>query len=154
MSGKWNPNYHLFLLWLFHSSLILFLAYINPNHYTTIDSQYYLESAKNILEGHSYTIREENGFHWNGTFPAGYSLAIALVSFCAKINVLWASKIVNIVATGIWFFFLNLWFGRNKSVLIGCILLLGSFLKLWPHTWSEPLFLVILFCWTYQSYPD
>lgn len=152
MLSKWNSNYHLFLLWIFHSSLVLLLAYINPNHYTTIDSQYYLESAKNILEGHSYTIREENGFHWNGTFPAGYSLAIALVSFCAKINVLWASKIVNIVATGIWFFFLNLWFDRNKSVLIGCILLLGSFLKLWPHTWSEPLFLMILFCWTYQSY--
>lgn len=152
MSGKWNPNYYLLILWIFHSTVILLFAYVNPNHYTTIDSQYYLESAKNILEGHGYTICEENGFQWNGTFPAGYSLIIAFVSFCTKINALWASKIVNIAATGIWLFFLNSWFGRNKSVLIGCILLLGSFLKLWVHTWSEPLFLVILFCWVYQVY--
>lgn len=152
MSGKWNPNYCLIMLWLFHSILILLLAYVNPNHYTTIDSQYYLESARNILDGNGYTILDEKGFQWNGTFPAGYSLAIAIVSFCTKIDVLWASKIVNIGATGIWFFFLNLWFGKSKSVLIGCILLLGSFLKLWAHTWSEPLFLVILFCWVYQLF--
>ncbi|MBE9465451.1 hypothetical protein ACFP1I_22570 [Dyadobacter subterraneus] len=152
MQGKLNPNYSLLILWLFHSSLILLLACINPNHYTTIDSQYYLESAKNILGGNGYTIFEEKGFQWNGTFPVGYSSTIALVSFFTKIDVLWASKIVNISATGIWFSLLNLWFDRSKSVLIGCILILGSFLKLWAHTWSEPLFLVILFCWTYHSY--
>lgn len=152
MSAKRNPNYYLILLWTFHSILILLLVYINPNHYTTTDSQYYLESARNILQGHGYSILEKNGFQWNGTFPAGYSLIIAIVSFFTKTDVLWASKIVNIGISGIWFFLLNLWFGRNKSVLIGCILLLGSFLKLWAHTWSEPLFLVILFCWTYYSY--
>lgn len=152
MLRKWNPNYYLLLLWLFHSTLILLLACINPNHYTTIDSQYYLESGRNILDGNGYTIFEEKDFQWNGTFPAGYSLAIAMVSFFTKIDVLWASKIVNIGTTGIWFFSLNSWFGRSKSVLIGGILILGSFLKLWAYTWSEPLFLVILFCWTYHFY--
>ncbi|MCF0057630.1 hypothetical protein [Dyadobacter sp. CY356] len=152
MQGKWNPNYQLIALWIFHSILVLFLAYINPNHYTTIDSHYYLESAENILDGRGYTIFAENEFKWNGTFPAGYSLAIAFVSLLTKINVLWASKIVNIIASGIWFFFLNLWFGRKQSFLIGCILLSGSFLKLWAHTWSEPLFLVILFYWVYQLF--
>ena len=150
MQSKWKPNHPLILLWIFHSTLVLFLAYINPNHYTTIDSHYYLESAGNILQGHGYTIFEENEFRWNGTFPAGYSLAIAFVSFFTKTHVLWASKIVNIATTGIWFFFLNLWFGRKKSFLTGCILLLGCFLKLWAHSWSEPLFLVILFCWIYH----
>ncbi|WP_159469342.1 hypothetical protein [Dyadobacter sp. 3J3] len=150
MSGKLNPNYSLFTLWIFHGTLVLLLAYVNPNHYTTIDSQYYLESASNILEGHGYTILDETAFQWNGTFPAGYSLAIAFVTFLTKINVLWASKIVNIGSTGILFFFLNVWLGRNKSILIACILFLGSFLKLWAHTWSEPLFLGILFGWTYH----
>ncbi|SEJ61786.1 hypothetical protein SAMN04487995_5509 [Dyadobacter koreensis] len=32
------PDYYLFLIWLLHSGIILFLSYINPNHYTTIDS--------------------------------------------------------------------------------------------------------------------
>ncbi|TKT89743.1 hypothetical protein [Dyadobacter frigoris] len=152
MFRKLNPKYYLLMLWLFHGILILFLAYINPNHYTTIDSQYYLESARNILEGRSYTILEGSQYKWNGTFPIGYPAAIAIVSFFTKTNVLWASKIVNIGATGTWFFILNLWFGKTKSVLIGCILLLGPFLKLWAHTWSEPLFLVILFCWVYHMH--
>lgn len=150
MSGTFTINYPLLLLWLLHSCLILFLAYINPNHYTTVDSHYYLQSAGNIIAGHGYTILESNNYQWNGTFPIGYPAAIALVSIITKTKVLWASKIVNAGASGIWLFFLHRWFGKKKSVVIGCTLLLGSFLKLWAHTWSEPLFLVILSCWMYH----
>ena len=150
MPGTFKINYLLLLLWLIHSGLVLFLAYINPNHYTTLDSQYYLQSADNMLAGQGYTIREGNEYQWNGTFPIGYAAVISFVSFFTKINVLWSSKLVNIAASGIWLFFLNQEFGRRKSVVLGSVLFLGSFLKLWAHTWSEPLFLVVLFCWVYH----
>lgn len=150
MPGTFKTNYLLLILWLIHSGLVLFLAYINPNHYTTIDSQYYLQSADNMLAGQGYTIREGNEYQWNGTFPIGYPAVISFVSFFTKINVLWSSKLVNIAASGIWLFFLNQEFGRRKSVVLGSVLFLGSFLKLWAHTWSEPLFLVVLFCWVYH----
>jgi hypothetical protein len=152
MSGAFTINYPLSILWLLHSCLVLLLAYINPNHYTTIDSHYYLQSASNMLAGHGYTILEGNEYQWNGTFPIGYPAAISMVSSFTKINTLWSSKLVNISASGIWLFFINQWFGKRKSVILGYILFLGSFLKLWAHTWSESLFLIILFCWVFHFY--
>jgi hypothetical protein len=152
MPGTFKTNYLLLLLWLIHSGLVLFLAYINPNHYTTIDSQYYLQSAGNMLAGYGYTILVGNEYRWNGTFPVGYPAVISLVSFLTRTNVLWSSKLVNIAASGIWLFLLNQEFGRRKPVVLSYILFLGSFLKLWAHTWSEPLFLVILFCWAFHFY--
>jgi len=145
------PDYYLFLIWLLHSGIILFLSYINPNHYTTIDSHYYLESATNLLSGKGYTLAENNIYRWNSTFPIVYSLFISIISFVTGTSVLIASKLVNIAASGIWMIYLNRWFGE-KSIMLSCILFFGSFLKLWAHTWSEPLFLIILFCWTYQFY--
>ena len=145
-------DYSLFLIWLLHSAIILLLAYINPNHYTTIDSHYYLESSSNLLSGEGYTLVEDNFYRWNSTFPIGYSLAISSLSFLTGTSVLIASKLVNIAASGIWMIYLNRWFGREKSIILSCILFFGSFLKIWAHTWSEPLFLIILFCWTYQFY--
>jgi len=122
-------DYHLFLIWLLHSAIILFLAYINPNHYTTIDSRYYLESAANLLSGDGYTVIE-NSFHcWNSTFPIGYSLAISIVSILTGTHVPIASKLVNIAASGIWMIYLSHWLGE-KSIMLSCILFFGSFLKL------------------------
>ena len=147
-----NQDYYLFLIWIFHSLLILLLSYINPNHYTTVDSHYYLESASNLLSGKGYSIVENNSCNWNSTFPIGYSLTISCASFLTHTNVLIASKLVNIAASGIWLMYLKRRFGREKSVILSAILFLGCFLKLWAHTWSEPLFLVILFCWTFDFY--
>ena len=66
-------------LWLIQSTLVLALAWINPNHFTTIDSGYYLAAAQNLLDGRGYVVREEGRLVWNGTFPLGYPVAIALV---------------------------------------------------------------------------
>ena len=138
------------LIWLLQSSLIVLLACINPNHYTTIDSRYYLESANNILSGNGYSVFHNKQYIWNSTFPPGYPLAIVVVSFLTQTNALIASKLVNIIASAIWIFCLKRWFGNTRTTVLTCTLLIGSFLKLWTHSWSEPLFLVILFCWTYH----
>ncbi|MCF2445461.1 hypothetical protein L0657_15975 [Dyadobacter sp. CY345] len=151
-SGSKISDYCLFLVWLLHSSIILLLAYVNPNHYTTIDSHYYLESADNLLSGNGYYIFENNFYNWNSTFPPGYSLAISITSLLTTANDLIASKLVNIAASGVWLIYLNRWLGKEKAIILSCILFLGSFLKLWAHTWSEPLFLIVLFCWTYQFF--
>jgi len=139
-------------VWLFHTSLILLLTALNPNHYTTTDSRYYLESAENISAGKGYTILENNSYKWNSTFPIGYPVTISIVSLLTQTSVLIASKLVNILASGVWLICLNRWFGKKKAVILGCILMLGPFLKLWAHTWSEPLFLIVLFSWTYHFY--
>jgi hypothetical protein len=148
MNQRFKPNnYSLLLLWIIQCVIVLLCCFLNPNHFTTIDSQYYLESAQNILNGNGYT-RLENGIYtWNSTFPPGYSILISFVAFVTSLPVLWASKVLNLLASGIWFWQLRKWYGSDKALLTGSLLLFGSFLKLWCHTWSEPLFLVLLFNW-------
>jgi hypothetical protein len=139
----------LILIWLLQSALVLLLAYWNPNHFITVDSTYYLESATHLLhgEGHSYT--ESGKTVWNSIFPLGYPAAIAGVAFVSGLSVLWASKLVNLLASAVFLYLIHRWFGGRKAAVTGCLLLLGQFVKLWAHSWSEPLFLVLLFAWAY-----
>ncbi|TDB64140.1 hypothetical protein [Arundinibacter roseus] len=139
----------LVVLWLVQVSFVLFLTAINPNHFTTIDSGFYLQSASMLLQGKGYTYLDQGQLIWNGIFPMGYSAAIAAVSWLSGLPVLWASKAVNLLASGTFLGLLYRWFGTRRAVFSGLILLLGPFLKLWAHTWSEPLFLVLLFGWAY-----
>lgn len=137
----------LVLIWLGQSALVLVLAYLNPNHFTTIDSGYYLESATHLLRGEGHTYLANGRLIWNGIFPIGYPATIALVALLTGLSPLWASKVVNLLASAVFLYLLRRWFGERKAVITGCILLLGQFVKLWVHTWSEPVFLVLLFAW-------
>jgi hypothetical protein len=139
----------LLLIWLAQGTLVLVLAYLNPNHFTTIDSGYYLQSATHLLHGGGHTYLANGRLIWNGTFPLGYPATISLVALLTGLSPLWASKVVNLLASAVFLHLLRHWFGERKAVVTGCILLLGQFVKLWAHTWSEPLFLVVLFAWAY-----
>lgn len=142
----------LLLTWLLHSAIIMLLTYVNPNHYTTIDSHYYLASASHWLCAINFNIAGRNFYDGDSIFPIGYPAAISAVSLLTSTHVLIASKLVNILASGVWLIYLKRWFGKERASWLFGILFLGSFLKLWAHTWSEPLFLIILFCWTYHFY--
>jgi len=142
-------TFFLLLIWLGQTTLVLLLAYLNPNHFTTIDSGYYLESATHLLRSEGHTYLDNGRLMWNGIFPAGYPITIALVSWFTGLSSLWASKVVNLLASAVFLYLLRRWFGERKAIVTGFILLLGQFVKLWAHTWSEPLFLVLLFAWAY-----
>jgi hypothetical protein len=142
-------------LWLAQASLVLLLAWANPNHFTTIDSGYYLASAQYLLEGRGYLMQEANGqLVWNGTFPPGYPALIALVALLTQLPVLWASKILNLLAAAGLLVFIFRKSGKRPALLMGALLLLGPFVKLWAHTWSEPLFLVLLLVWVYSFFQE
>jgi hypothetical protein len=147
MTGKY-PIF-LVLIWLLQSALVLLLAYWNPNHFTTVDSGYYLQSASQLLRGEGHSYLENGRTVWNSIFPLGYPAAIAGVALVSGLPVLWASKLVNLLASAVFLYLLHRWFGDRKAVQGGVVLLLGQFVKLWAHTWSEPLFLVLLFAWAY-----
>lgn len=147
-------RYLLPLLWVGQVGLVLLLALFNPNHFTTIDSGYYLASAQYLLDGQGYVYKEGERLVWNGIFPLGYPLCIALVAFLTQLPVLWASKLVNLLASAGLLLFVQRRWGVNKALLMGALLLLGPFVKLWAHTWSEPLFLTLLFLWTYYFFSD
>lgn len=137
-------RYKYLLVWILQSAVVITLVVLNPNHYTTPDSAYYLQSAQSLLDGDGYTIRENGQQVWNGTFPIGYPLLIAVISWISQLPVLWSSKIANLLCSALLILLFRKWYGGEKGLFFSCILLLGPFLKLWAHTWSEPLFLLVL----------
>ncbi len=139
-------------MWLVQVVIVGILALINPNHYTTINSGYYLSSANYLLTYDGYVIKEGTRIIWNGVFPMGYAVLIAAVAFILNIKVLLASKIVNLLFSGIWLIYLNKWFGTKTALMTGSLLLFGGFLKIWAHTWSEPVFLIVLFFLFYRNF--
>ncbi|WP_247237269.1 hypothetical protein [Telluribacter sp. SYSU D00476] len=147
-------RYLLPLLWVGQVGLVLLLALFNPNHFTTIDSGYYLASAQYLLDGQGHVYEEGGRLVWNGIFPLGYPLCIAIVAFLTQLPVLWASKLVNVLASAGLLLIVQRKWGVNKALLMGALLLLGPFVKLWAHTWSEPLFLTLLFFWVYYFFSD
>jgi len=144
-----NRPLQLTSLLLSTGGLILSLCALNPTHFTSVDSGYYLQSATNLLSGRGYVITEGNRPVWNGIFPIGYSALIALFSFLTTLPVLWASKLVNLVAVGLSAFAWMHRLGTTRTVWILSIWWLGGFLKILASTWSETVFLVILAEWVW-----
>lgn len=129
------------------------LIAVNPGHYTSVDSGYYLQSAGHLLAGRGYRVVEAGRLVWNGTFPVGYSALIALFSYLFGLPELLSSKLVNYAAVGVSGY---VWFGRadlvhrNRPTWFLSVWGLGGFLRLMAYTWSETLFLVGLAEWVWQ----
>lgn len=137
------------LLMLLTGGLVLGLCAVNPNRFTSVDSGYYLQSATNLLGGRGYVISDNGQLIWNGIFPIGYSLLIALSSFLTNLPVLWASKLVNILAVSLsaiaWLYRI----GTTRTLWLLSVWWLGSFLKILASTWSETVFMVVLAEWVW-----
>lgn len=125
------------------------LVLLNPTHFTSVDSGYYLQSAANLLSGRGYVVGEDGRWVWNGTFPIGYPALIALSSGLTGLPVLWASKLVNgtavVLSTGLWLRRV----GPGRTIWLLSIWWIGGFLRILAYTWSETLFLVLLAEWVW-----
>ncbi len=144
-----NRPLQLTLLLLATGGLVLGLCVVNPNRFTTVDSGYYLQAATNLLNGQGYVIRDNGQLVWNGIFPIGYSVLIALSSFLTNLSVLWASKLVNVLAVSLsaiaWLYRI----GTTRTLWLLSVWWLGGFLKILASTWSETVFLVVLAEWVW-----
>ncbi|WP_288424880.1 hypothetical protein [uncultured Spirosoma sp.] len=139
-----NRPLQLTLLLLVTGGLILGLCVVNPNRFTTVDSGYYLQSATNLLNGQGYVISNNGQLAWNGIFPIGYSILIALSSFLTNLSVLWASKLVNVLAVSLSAIAWQYRIGTIRTLWLLSVWWLGGFLKILVSTWSETVFLVVL----------
>ncbi|MBO0934809.1 hypothetical protein [Fibrella aquatilis] len=138
----------LFAIWLLLGGLIGGLSYVNPNHFTSPDSTYYLAFAGWLvgLDGNRYG-HVSTG--WDGTFPLGYPLLIGLLARATGLSLLVASKVLNVGLVGI---FLLIWrrrLGARRAVWVGSVLLLGGFVRILTYTWSEWAFLILLLEWAW-----
>ena len=144
----------LVVIGLTQAIVVTILVAANPNHFTTIDSHYYLEAAQHLTEGKGYVVGQAGAEAWNATFPIGYSALIALVSGLTGLPVLGASKVLHLLLSSGWLWWVRATFSPGRAVLIGALLLVGTYLKLWAHTWSEPAFLVVLSMWVWYFFKE
>ncbi len=138
----------LLAIWLLLAGLIGGLSYLNPNHFTSPDSTYYLAFAGWLvgLDGNQYG-HVSTG--WDGTFPLGYPLLIGLLARGTGVSLLVASKVLNVGLVAV---FLVIWrrrLGARRAVWVGSVLLLGGFVRILAYTWSEWVFLILLLEWAW-----
>ena len=159
------------LFYIFISLTILLRCYTESTNYCSPDSKYYLEVANNIKNGLGPVGPEVFGYDstqkslipyytktkfgdpdsytktYFAVWPLAYPVSIVGISYITHINVLWASKIFNIVLLGITFLLLYHLFGSNAG---SGIFYFGSFtmIEISSYTWSEnlviPLFLLFI----------
>lgn len=130
-------------LWLLLTGLITGLSLLNPTHYLSVDSHYYLSMAGWLvgLNGDQYGHVSAG---WESTFPVGYPLLIGALARLTGTSLLVASKLVQSLLIG---GFLLIWqrrLGSNTALWMGSVLLLGGFVRILVYTWSEWAFLVVL----------
>ncbi len=131
------------------TAALVVLVILNPTHFTSVDSGYYLQSAANLISRRGYFVEEDGRWVWNGTFPIGYPALIAAGSGLTGLPVLWASKLINIIAVvlsaGLWLRRV----GPVRTLWLLSIWWIGGFLRILAYTWSETLFLVLLAEWVW-----
>ncbi|MEZ0607328.1 hypothetical protein ACAW74_02380 [Fibrella sp. WM1] len=130
-------------LWLLLTGLIAALALGNPNHFLSVDSQYYLSMAGWLvgLNGDQYG-HVSTG--WDSTFPVGYPLLTGGLARLTGTSLLAASKGLQSLLVGVFFWVWRRRLGSTTTGWMGSVLLLGGFLRILAYTWSEWTFMVLL----------
>lgn len=136
-------NIWLALIFFIYCAFIIFQTIYDENGFITSDSAHYLQLAQNILNGEGLStenyVAEMSTYF--ATWPIGYPLLIASISFVTGIGVVWASKIVNMICLLFCLILLERLFGR-RSVTVALVFFISTFTALFVYTWSEVPFLL------------
>lgn len=126
---------------------------VEGTHYTSPDSEFYLRTASNILEGKgllgpvTYPFDKATPEYYFAIWPAGYPLLIAGISWLFACPPLVATKMINMLALGAIFLLCFRWIGPKAwfPLLAFCSF---DMLEVFSYSWSEPPFLVfvVFFC--------
>lgn len=151
-----NTPFVLISIYLLSVLTISLRVAVEPGHYTTPDSGYYLAAAESIMEGEGLWIKPAAaGLNdtvdermYLAIFPAGYPLLIAAVSAVTGLPPLPASKIVNLIFLGLTIWLLWKWIGYLAWVP-SLYFFSYAMLEVYSHTWSEGpfMFFVVLLCY-------
>lgn len=134
-------------------SLLVVLNFLSsPDGFISPDSANYLKLSQNISDGNGYFVsnngipeRKEKLF---AIWPAGYPTLIASFSLIPGLNVVWASKILNISLLGVSLIIVRFLFSLNGH-LLGASFIFGSYITIYSFTWSEAPFITFLLAYCY-----
>lgn len=140
--------YQQILFYIFISCIIIFRIQVEKYHFITPDSIEYLTAAKNLILGNGAKSTSGKFFSY---WPLAYPSLIALVSKITEIEVVWASKILNLFLLGISIFLINIIYKKHTNL---AVFYFGSYslLEIYSHTWSECLSTPLLLLYIYTLF--
>ncbi|SFD86349.1 hypothetical protein SAMN05216238_10513 [Lentibacillus persicus] len=130
------------VLFILYSGALLVRAAFDPEGYVTSDSAHYMQLAQNLLNGDGLSTANyvEGMSTYFATWPVGYPVLIAIVSFVTGLGVFWAAKVVNIIFLALCFVVLQRLF-KERSAIVALLFSISTVSYLFVHTWSEVPFL-------------
>src|SRR5699024_6994206 len=136
-------NLGLLFIWAGFSAFMIYQSITDPNGFITSDSAHYLQLAQNILNGDGLsTASYVDGMStFFATWPVGYSVLIATVSFLTGLSVVWGAKVVNMICLGFCFILIKRLF-HERALTVVLIFFISTFTVLFTYTWSEVPFLL------------
>jgi hypothetical protein len=143
-------KYLLFFLFSISIAFLFYFCTINISLSISPDSVTYLEVSQNLAtKGKLFDNSGNFISHW----PPLYPVSITLFSKIFNLNAIDSAKILNLFLVACFFFLMNIYLLSRKfnlkAILFCNIIILSSFFfQIFSMVWSEPLFIVILFCIT------
>ncbi|WP_162051400.1 hypothetical protein [Pontibacter pamirensis] len=140
----------LLLLYIAVCVVILFRVNVESTGYLTPDSESYLQLAQNLKDGKGFYLynasaTEETFF---SVWPVGYPVLIYIVSAVTRLDVFWASKVLNLLLVGFGFLLLRQ-INMKYSYILASAYCAYTLLEVYSFTWSEAPFLLGLLCLCY-----
>lgn len=142
-----------FVIFLLIAIAVILRIEASNGMYTSPDSFFYLKSAQNVLEGKglvapfSYPFEENSPVQYFAIWPIGYPLLIATVGLLIS-NLLWASKVVNLLFLGGMVVLLQKRFGIYSPWAVLAFVSYGM-MEVFSHTWSEGPFLFFVLAFVF-----
>ncbi|TXK51979.1 hypothetical protein FVR03_02540 [Pontibacter qinzhouensis] len=145
-----RADFYLLLLYIAVCATIVLRVSVEVTGYMSPDSDYYLEAASSLKNGHGVYIRDlyapQGPFTPNKripftAWPIGYPFLIFVVSELTPLDIFWAGKTVNLLFIGLAFLLIR-HIQREHSYIIASIFGAFTILEVSSYTWSESIFMI------------
>jgi hypothetical protein len=154
---SWAPDIILLCLYMAICAAIVLRVSVETTGYTSPDSEFYLELAQNLKDGRGFYMSNEypipavktpeNQVYFSA-WPVGYPVLVFLVSEASRLDVFWASKVVNLLLLGLGLLLLRQ-VNRPYAFIPGSVYCAFTMLEIHSYTWSEAAFMSGLLCFVY-----
>lgn len=136
-------DYKLLIIFIAIAIQIIVMSYSDHKGGLTADSKNYLNLAQNILDGNGFFVKDlysPTGRSYFAVWPVGYSVMVAAVASVIPVDLVLASKFLNILLIGIILYIFGKIFGKEAYVF-GSLFLLDSVMRLTHRTWVQTPFI-------------
>ena len=147
----------LLLLYMAICAAIILRVQVEATGYTSYDSHFYLELAQNLKDGHGFyrsteypapVVKTPENQVFFSAWPVGYPVLVYLVSEASRLDVFWASKVVNLLLLGLGLLVLRR-INPPYAFILGSVYGAFTILEMHSYTWSEGAFMFGLLCFVY-----